>query len=214
MGLKQSKPTHFEYIEKADAAKVAGDNLKALEMLTEAIEILPTYYLGYLRRAEVHRALGNPVAAMGDLDVCVTYRPSDPHVLLARAACFEDLDEYELAAMERARAKVATSELAALGLGPRTSRDEEGGLDGAMDGNAAQKNREVEIRASIAKDYERRKMIEGRRGHYVQSENDKEVVRRRQEFKRQVAALASAPTVDRTRRGGYTMVAPPTKSDH
>mmetsp|Transcript_8237 Transcript_8237/g.25704 ORF Transcript_8237/g.25704 Transcript_8237/m.25704 type:complete len:226 (-) Transcript_8237:64-741(-) len=194
-------PSHFDVLDKAEKLRSEGAHDAALESYTEAIEMFPTYYFSWLRRATLLTEMGRYDAAIDDLAECERLRPTDPDVYLARAAVFEAQDEFEEAAKERARMPPEAKEI--LQRQKQQAADRRAAAEDAA-GNETYDEKygehEEKFRAAMQKDYNRQRMVSGRRGHYIQSDADRKVVERRMQFKRDVAALNAAATT----RGNYT----------
>ena len=202
-------PSHFDVLDRAERLRSPSGNDGAepdldgaLEAYTEAIEMFPTYYFSWLRRATLYTQLGRYGAAIDDLAECERLRPSDPEIYLARAAVFEAQDEYEEAAKERARMPDEAKEILKRQkeqIAERKAAEQEAAANSAYMEKYG--DREHQVRAGMRKDYNRARMMSGKRGHYVQSDADKRIVQQRQQHRAELAKVEAAAM---TRGGGYT----------
>jgi tetratricopeptide (TPR) repeat protein len=204
-------PTHFDVLDNAEQLRKQGAFEASMEAYTEAIEMFPTYYFSWLRRATLQTEMGLYGAAFDDLAECERLRPTDPEVYLARAAIYEAQDEFEEAAKERARmpdeAK-ATHKRQKEQAAEARAAAEEAELE---ETEYAQKygEHEARLRKAMQHDHNRQRMVTGKRGHYVQSESDKKIVQRRANFKTEVMKLDTAAG---SRSGGYTALGAPSSA--
>jgi tetratricopeptide (TPR) repeat protein len=182
----------FDLLEKAEELRRRGQLQDALALYDDAVVSRPGYYFAYFRRAALLQDMGQNEKALIDLDECIRLRPGDVDVLRARVALLEAMGEYELAVMEQSRIP-KTAGAAPL---PRSLIDvgDDDGNDCGVDGVPSKYRAQYDdVRGAMQKRHQRKLMVAGRRGHYVQSDRDRVEVERRQQFKKNVSALERGP---------------------
>lgn len=205
---------HFHFLDQAESLRKEQKYDEALEQFDLAVESQPSYYFSYVRRAHLLAELGRFSEAQIDLDDALKLRPTDPDVIVARIQLLEMQDEYELAAMEKARipsqalktqvearlkqlAQPAGSDPDSVVVGTASHSHEP--HDGSYtapdgdrhgdDGDDKYAEHERRFRKALQHDEQRRRMVHGQRGHYIQSDGDRRVAKRRLEFQKAVADL-------------------------
>lgn len=186
-----AKPkTQFDYIRDADELADNGDVDGALACYQLAIEIQPTYYLPYMRRAQLCMANSRHQEALLDLEDVLRCHKDDYDAIEARAECFEQLGEDELAVMELARIPAAV----------RKARKERVHVDptsSATEYEAKYGDFERKAHRDMQQHHNVMQFVNGNRHHYVRTANDERQIAQRRRIKDAMARFEYGPTEKR-----------------
>eukprot|EP01060_Flectonema_neradi_P038555 TRINITY_DN8134_c0_g1_i1.p1 TRINITY_DN8134_c0_g1~~TRINITY_DN8134_c0_g1_i1.p1 ORF type:complete len:174 (+),score=36.68 TRINITY_DN8134_c0_g1_i1:134-655(+) len=76
MGIQPSKVSHYDLIKEGDAMLKEGRSDEAIERLSGALEMVPDYWVAYIKRARAYRNEGMLEASLADATMAVTLHNS------------------------------------------------------------------------------------------------------------------------------------------
>ena len=85
----------MEAIERSDKLYDAGDFRGAVEVLTDAIGVLPTEPALYAERGFIYRSKKGWRKAIADFDIALSHQPDAPTTLFMRGTCRATIGEFD-----------------------------------------------------------------------------------------------------------------------